>query len=45
MALLGQILPLAAEAAEHGEESSGSFTVSPGLRLMIWALILFLLTV
>ncbi|HSK48856.1 MAG TPA: F0F1 ATP synthase subunit B [Solirubrobacterales bacterium] len=36
------ILPLAAEAA-HGEEG-GSFLVSPGLGLMIWTLILFLVT-
>jgi F-type H+-transporting ATPase subunit b len=44
MELLGQIIPLAAEAAEHGEESGGSFLVSPGLGLMIWTLILFLIT-
>jgi F-type H+-transporting ATPase subunit b len=44
MELLGQILPLAAEAAEHGEESGGSFLVSPGLGLMIWTLVLFLIT-
>ena len=45
MELLGQIIPLAAEAAEHGgEESGGSFLVSPGLGLMIWTLVLFLFT-
>jgi F-type H+-transporting ATPase subunit b len=45
MELLGHIglLPLAAEAAEHGEEG-GSFLVSPGLGLMIWTLLLFLIT-
>jgi len=45
MELLGYIatLPLAAEAAEHGEEG-GSFLVSPGLGLMIWTLLLFLVT-
>jgi F-type H+-transporting ATPase subunit b len=43
MELLGYILPLAAEAAEHGEEG-GSFLVSPGLGLMIWTLVLFLVT-
>jgi F-type H+-transporting ATPase subunit b len=44
MELLGYIAPLAAEAAEHGEESGGSFLVSPGLGLMIWTLVLFLIT-
>src|SRR6187200_157787 len=44
MELLGNIVPLAAEAAEHGEESGGSFLVSPGLGLMIWTLVLFLST-
>lgn len=43
MELLGYILPLAAEAAEHGE-GGGSFLVSPGLGLMIWTLVLFLVT-
>jgi len=45
MELLGYIgaaLPLAAESG--GEESGGSFLVSPGLGLMIWTLILFLFT-
>src|SRR6201989_1301817 len=44
MELLGYIglLPLAAESG--GEESGGSFLVSPGLGLMIWTLVLFLLT-
>jgi F-type H+-transporting ATPase subunit b len=42
MELLGYILPLATEA--HGEESGGSFLVSPGLGLMIWTLVLFLIT-
>lgn len=44
MELLGyiELLPLAAEAA-HGEEG-GSFLVSPGLGLMIWTLLLFLVT-
>jgi len=44
MELLGYIVPLAAEAAEHGEESGGSFLVSPGLGLMIWTLVLFGIT-
>lgn len=44
MELLGYIVPLAVEAAEHGEESGGSFLVSPGLGLMIWTLVLFLIT-
>jgi F-type H+-transporting ATPase subunit b len=44
MELLGYIVPLAAEAAQHGEESGGSFLVSPGLGLMIWTLVLFLIT-
>src|SRR6478609_1881543 len=43
MELLGYIVPLAAEAA-HGEEGGGSFLVSPGLGLMIWTLVLFLIT-
>src|SRR3954468_5048737 len=44
MELLGHItaFPLAAEKA--GEESGGSFLVSPGLGLMIWTLVLFLFT-
>jgi len=44
MELLGYItaLPLAAEGG--GEESGGSFLVSPGLGLMIWTLVLFLFT-
>ena len=44
MELLGYIglLPLAAESG--GEESGGSFLVSPGLGLMIWTLVLFLFT-
>jgi F-type H+-transporting ATPase subunit b len=44
MVLLGYIaaVPLAAEKA--GEESGGSFLVSPGLGLMIWTLVLFLFT-
>ena len=43
MELIGQIvalLPLAAEGSEEG----GSFLVSPGLGLMIWTLVLFLIT-
>lgn len=47
MELFGEIaslLPLAAEAAEHGSEEGGSFLVSPGLGLMIWTLVLFLFT-
>ena len=36
-------LVLAQEAA-HGEEEGGSFLVSPGLGLMIWTLVLFLIT-
>jgi F-type H+-transporting ATPase subunit b len=42
MELLGHIaavLPLAAEGG--GEESGGSFLVSPGLGLMIWTLVVF----
>ena len=44
MELLGyiELLPLAAEAAH--EEEGGSFLVSPGLGLMIWTLLLFLVT-
>ena len=42
MELFGYIGPLAAEAAK--EESGGSFLVSPGLGLMIWTLVLFLVT-
>jgi F-type H+-transporting ATPase subunit b len=44
MHLLGYIavLPLAAESG--GEESGGSFLVSPGIGLMIWTLVLFLVT-
>jgi len=38
------LLVLAAEAAHGGEESGGSFLVSPGLGLMIWTLVLFLFT-
>jgi F-type H+-transporting ATPase subunit b len=44
MELVGYIVPLAAEAAEHGEESGGSFLVSPGVGLMIWTLVLFGIT-
>jgi F-type H+-transporting ATPase subunit b len=40
MALLGYIAALPVGA----EESGGSFLVSPGLGLMIWTLVLFLLT-
>ncbi len=39
---IGAVLPLAAE--KGGEESGGSFLVSPGLGLMIWTLVLFLVT-
>ena len=35
------LLPVAAEAAE---DEGGSFLVSPGLGLMIWTLVLFLIT-
>lgn len=44
MNLLGYIavLPLAAESA--GEEGGGSFLVSPGVGLMVWTLVLFLIT-
>jgi F-type H+-transporting ATPase subunit b len=38
---IGQVLVLAAESAEGGEEEGGSFLVSPGLGLMIWTLIFF----
>ncbi len=38
---IGQVLVLAAEAAEGGEEEGGSFLVSPGLGLMIWTLLVF----
>lgn len=44
MDLLGYIVPLAAEAAEEHGEEGGSFLVSPGLGLMIWTLLLFLIT-
>src|SRR5262245_9859503 len=36
---IAQVLVLA--AAEGGEESGGSFLVSPGLGLMIWTLLVF----
>src|ERR1700746_3737709 len=39
---IGAVLPFAAE--KSGEESGGSFLVSPGLGLMIWTLVLFLVT-
>jgi F-type H+-transporting ATPase subunit b len=39
---IGAVLPFAAESG--GEESGGSFLVSPGLGLMIWTLVLFLVT-
>jgi F-type H+-transporting ATPase subunit b len=39
---IGAVLPFAAESG--GEESGGSFLVSPGLGLMIWTLVLFLIT-
>ena len=42
---IGQVLVLAAEAAEGGEEEGGSFLVSPGLGLMIWTLLFFGITV
>ena len=43
MELLGYIaaIPL---AAEGGSEESGNFLVSPGVGLMIWTLVLFLIT-
>jgi F-type H+-transporting ATPase subunit b len=43
MELLGYIaaIPL---AAEGGGEESGNFLVSPGIGLMIWTLVLFLIT-
>ena len=41
--VLAGFLVLAQEAA-HGEEEGGSFLVSPGLGLMIWTLVLFLIT-
>src|SRR4029079_11806 len=31
-------------AAESGKDEGGSFLVSPGLGLMIWTLVLFLIT-
>jgi F-type H+-transporting ATPase subunit b len=42
IAEIAGLLPLAAEAA--AEEEGGSFLVSPGLGLMIWTLVLFLIT-
>jgi F-type H+-transporting ATPase subunit b len=39
---IGAVLPVAAESG--GEESGGSFLVSPGLGLMIWTLVLFGIT-
>jgi F-type H+-transporting ATPase subunit b len=43
---IGQVLILAAEAAEGGgEEEGGSFLVSPSLGLMIWTLLFFGVTV
>jgi F-type H+-transporting ATPase subunit b len=44
MELLGYIGAVLPFAAESGEESGGSFLVSPGLGLMIWTLVLFLFT-
>ena len=41
---IGQLLVLAAETAEGGEEEGGSFLVSPGAGLMIWTLVVFLFT-
>jgi F-type H+-transporting ATPase subunit b len=41
--LIGHIVALVPLAAEGGEEG-GSFLVSPGLGLMIWTLVLFLIT-
>ena len=44
MELLGYIVRARRRGGEHGEESGGSFLVSPGLGLMIWTLVLFLIT-
>ena len=44
MELLGYIAASPARGREGGEESGGSFLVSPGLGLMIWTLVLFLIT-
>jgi F-type H+-transporting ATPase subunit b len=44
MQLLGYIAALPFAAEKSGEESGGSFLVSPGLGLMIWTLVLFLFT-
>lgn len=44
MELLGDIGVLLLAQAEQAEDEGGSFLVSPGLGLMIWTLILFLLT-
>ena len=41
---VGQIAGALLLAAESGSGGSGSFLVSPGLGLMIWTLILFLVT-
>ena len=43
MELIGHIAALVPLAAE-GSEEGGSFLVSPGLGLMIWTLVLFLIT-
>jgi F-type H+-transporting ATPase subunit b len=43
MDLVGLISTLSL-AAESGKEEGGSFLVSPGLGLMIWTLVLFLIT-
>jgi F-type H+-transporting ATPase subunit b len=44
MELLGYIGSVVLAAEGGGEESGGSFLVSPGLGLMIWTLVLFLIT-
>ena len=43
MTVVGLISTLSL-AAESGKEEGGSFLVSPGLGLMIWTLVLFLIT-
>ena len=44
MELFGQIAGALVLAAKSGDSGGGSFLVSPGLGLMIWTLILFLVT-
>jgi F-type H+-transporting ATPase subunit b len=42
--ILGEMTGILVLAAESGKDEGGSFLVSPGLGLMIWTLVLFLIT-